>query len=450
MALYRKEYHEPIELRVESPAWLTLEHHDASLETVGEEWQVFGDYHLPTGYELAYVPSNAIVEPISSTSADSTSPEKKNSVYNLSSIYSFSTALVAIMQIIYASATLYRSRGDQVAKYGYAAFGFTVLPYLIMSFVNLLGNLVTPRYSTLYLVRTEMMDEAVQRGGYFEGTTARLEGAQLQLKQGFVFEAELQKHERQGGEERWEFKVGGVDVGSNDDELEKVKDASIVADSAPGAEAKAAADLALVVQHDGKSRKESAEKETRVKETVVEKSEDAENAGNEEAIDDADKKKPLLVIPSCYNFKGATQSRGFLSSSNPHLFDWHDRIIFWMLQLLIAAVPFIVIGGMSHFKANHSTTAQRAWIMSWLSLGMTLVLNAFLSTYIVQLGFAVHKNHRLWRTNRSGPWKHRFGWSVFGVVICMVLVCALATPAIGGLAMVAKMLREDGSCTLIG
>ncbi|KAJ5832208.1 hypothetical protein N7474_000519 [Penicillium riverlandense] len=448
MTLYRKEYHEPIELRVESPAWLTLEHHDASLESVGEEWQVFGDYHLPTGYELAYVPSNAIVESISSASADLTSPEKRNSVYNLSSIYSLSTAVVAIVQIIYASATLYRSRGDQVAKYGYAAFGFTVLPYLIMSFVNLVGNLVTPRYSTLYLVRTEMMDEAVERGGYFEGTTARLESAQLQLKHGFVFEAELQEHEHRGGEERWEFQVGGVDVGSSDDELEKVNNASIGADSAPG-EAVTAADIPLVVQHDGESPKESAEEETKVKETVEEKSEDAK-ARNKEAMDDADNKKPLLIIPSCYNFKVATQTRGFFSSSNPTLFDWHHRIIFWMLQLLIAAVPFIVIGAMSRFKANHSTTAQRAWIMSWLSLGMTLVLNAFLSNYMVRLGFAAHKSHRLWRTDRSGPLKHRFGWSVFGVVVVVVFVCAWATPTIGGFTMVAKMLRENGSCTLIG
>ncbi|KAJ5620595.1 hypothetical protein N7510_004579 [Penicillium lagena] len=448
MTSYRKEYHEPIELRVESPTWLTLEHYDASLETVGEEWQVFGDYHLPTGYELAYVPSNAIVDPISGTSAGLTSSEKRNSVYNLSSIYSFSTALVAIVQIMYASATLYRSRGDQVAKYGYAAFGFTVLPYLIMSFVNLLGNLFTPRYSTLYLVRTEMMDEAVQRGGYFEGTTARLEGAQLQLKQGFVFEAELQEHEHQGGEERWEFKVGGVQVGLNDNELERVKDAYDVADPASDTEAETAADI--VVQHDGMSPKESAEEKNKVEETVEEKSKEAENAGKEEAIDDPHKKNPLLVIPSCYNFKGATQSRGFLSSSNPTLFDRHDRIIFWMLQLLIAAVPFIVIGAMSRFKANHSTTAQRAWIMSWLSLGMTLVLNAFFSNYIVQLGLVAHKNHQRWRADRSGPWKHRFGWSVFGLVVCVVLMCALATPAIGGFTMVAKMLREDGSCTLIG
>lgn len=98
------------------------------------------------------------MEPVSSTSADSTSPEKRNLVYNLSSIYSFSTALVAIGQIIYASVTLYRLHGDLVTKYGYAAFGFTVLPYLIMSFVNLLGSLFTPGYLTLYLVRTEMMD----------------------------------------------------------------------------------------------------------------------------------------------------------------------------------------------------------------------------------------------------------------------------------------------------
>ncbi|CAL5871086.1 uncharacterized protein PFLUO_LOCUS5332 [Penicillium psychrofluorescens] len=440
-----KEYHKPIGIIVESPGWLTLEHHDTYLETVGEQWQVFGDYHLPTGYKLAYVPPNAIVEPMSSTSADSTSPEKRDSVYNLSSLYSFSTALVAIGQIIYASATLYRSRGDQVARYGYAAYGFTVLPYLTMSFVNLVGNLCTPAYSTLYLVRTEMMDEAVQRGGYFEGTIAKLEGAQLHLKQGFVFEAELQEHEHQGDEERWEFKVGDVDVGSGDDELEKVKNAPV-----RGAEVETAADDGLVVQHDGASSKESAEEETKGEKTVKDKSEDAEDAGNEKAIDDADEVEPLLVIPSCYNFKSATQSRGFLSSSNPILFSWSNRFAFWTFQFLIAAVPFVIIGAMSRFKANHSTTAQRAWIMSWMSLGMTLVLNAYLSNHVVRMGSVAHKNHRRWRTTRSGRWGHHFASSVIMVVGTVYAVCLLAVPAIGGFTMVVKMLREDGSCTLIG
>ena len=73
-------------------------------------------------------------------------------------------------QLGFACATLYRARGSQLQHYGYAAYSLTVIPYAIMSFINLTGNLVMPNYSTVYMVRSEVMDEAVARGGRFDGT----------------------------------------------------------------------------------------------------------------------------------------------------------------------------------------------------------------------------------------------------------------------------------------
>ena len=68
--------------------------------------------------------------------------------------------MVAIFQVLYASYTLYKTRGDQLSQYGYAAFGLTVIPYIIMSFLNLLGNLSTPNYLTLYLIGSPELEEA--------------------------------------------------------------------------------------------------------------------------------------------------------------------------------------------------------------------------------------------------------------------------------------------------
>ena len=63
--------------------------------------------------------------------------------------------------------------GDQIQRYGYAAFGLTVAPYLLMSIVNLLGTMLTPDYPCLYLVSSEVMDEAARReGARFEGMVA--------------------------------------------------------------------------------------------------------------------------------------------------------------------------------------------------------------------------------------------------------------------------------------
>jgi hypothetical protein len=41
---------------------------------------------------------------------------------------------------------------DQVQQYGYAAFGLTVVPYALMSIINLLGNLMLPGYPVRILV----------------------------------------------------------------------------------------------------------------------------------------------------------------------------------------------------------------------------------------------------------------------------------------------------------
>jgi len=71
--------------------------------------------------------------------------------------------MVAIAQVLYASYTLYETRGDQLNQYGYAAFGLTAIPYIIMSCVNLLGNLLTPNYPTLYLVSSPELVEALSR-----------------------------------------------------------------------------------------------------------------------------------------------------------------------------------------------------------------------------------------------------------------------------------------------
>jgi hypothetical protein len=66
------------------------------------------------------------------------------------------------VQLIFALLTLYRTRGDQLNKYGYSAFGLTVLPSFIMSSVNLAGNIVTPTYSNLYLVHSRELEEFEQ------------------------------------------------------------------------------------------------------------------------------------------------------------------------------------------------------------------------------------------------------------------------------------------------
>jgi len=87
----------------------------------------------------------------------------------LSTSNSLLKSAIAIVQLMFACFTLYRTRGGQVENYGYAAFGFTVIPYAIMSVINLTANLLTPEYPTLFMVHSDAMDLATEQQNEFDG-----------------------------------------------------------------------------------------------------------------------------------------------------------------------------------------------------------------------------------------------------------------------------------------
>ncbi len=84
------------------------------------------------------------------------SPAERSSV---SCNHNVVKVLISLAQLIYAISTLYRTRGDQVTQYGYAAFGLTVAPYAWMTFINLLGNLMCPQYDAMFLVESKSLDQ---------------------------------------------------------------------------------------------------------------------------------------------------------------------------------------------------------------------------------------------------------------------------------------------------
>lgn len=88
--------------------------------------------------------------------------------------------LISLAQSIYASYTLYQSQGDQVITYGYAVFGLTVAPFVVMSIINLVGNLLAPDYPAMYLVDSSVMAEARKRDGcHLDGVVGKLKEASV-------------------------------------------------------------------------------------------------------------------------------------------------------------------------------------------------------------------------------------------------------------------------------
>jgi hypothetical protein len=86
--------------------------------------------------------------------------------------YNVAGALIALVQVIWGIVTLYNVRANQIDLYGYGAFGLTVIPYALMSFVNLMTNLLRPGYHHLYLVHTPDMDKAAGEVGRSAGSFA--------------------------------------------------------------------------------------------------------------------------------------------------------------------------------------------------------------------------------------------------------------------------------------
>jgi hypothetical protein len=114
---------------------------DPWVEKIHESFSryIHGSHKLPPGYCLAVVPASAEFESHTDSAKDIT----------ISSNYNLVKILVSGGQSLFSSITLYRSRGDQIDRYGFAAFGLTVAPYALMAIVNLLGSMMVPSYPTM-------------------------------------------------------------------------------------------------------------------------------------------------------------------------------------------------------------------------------------------------------------------------------------------------------------
>jgi hypothetical protein len=281
----------------------------------GRGCKVHGAIKLPEGYTLEYVPSDATV-----TVPEENSSNPKVEV-QISSNYSVSKAGVALAQTVNAGFTLYKARGDQLSTYGYAAFGLTVIPYIIMSVLNLIAQAVTPDFPTFYLVHSEELEEARRRGGVFDGVIGS-------LVQSVVSE----------GDDRstWIVKE------TLEDQVFRLKKSMDSTDESPDLiELDARPDDAFTIQEQHDRRRMSA-----------------------------------MPIPSCSRF-----DRGYKFDKRHRASHWkaadHKRHNFkstktvtFVVPAAIGSLSLLIIYLLTKFSKGQSTYAQRAWTMSWLVVGI--------------------------------------------------------------------------------
>ncbi|KAF2686751.1 hypothetical protein K458DRAFT_485921 [Lentithecium fluviatile CBS 122367] len=314
--------------------------------------------------------------------------------------YDIMRGLVALVQAFLAIQTLYQTRGDQLNRYGYAAFGLTVAPYAIMSLVNLFGALSRPDYDAVYMVGSPIMvEERSRKGldGYYDGVV------------GEVFEADTDRNDS--------FADNQVEPGTHFIKS-PVKFVSI--------------DNELYASFPGWG---TTSLYTKPEDTLVKVTPSTTPASSHEGR--------ALFVPNASPFSYNRADKSALQESLPNpsaldTFKWPSKLLprstryikrSRYLAFAISLTPIILIQVLSGFKAGSSTMIQQAATMLWLAWGSAI-------------GFLVAKYEK----------RDTIGEKVDGVTeIKSVLVKAffflvLGWPAVAGWVVVAMMLKEYGRC----
>lgn len=88
---------------------------------------------------------------------------------SISASYSIVKSFVALFQLYAIIDFLIKEKSNDRINISYASYQLTVIPYGLMSLLNILCGFLTPAYPAVYMVRNTVMDEAIKRGGVFDG-----------------------------------------------------------------------------------------------------------------------------------------------------------------------------------------------------------------------------------------------------------------------------------------
>jgi len=323
-----------------------------------------------------------------------------HAIDRINSQFDIMRGLVALVQAILAIQTLYQTRGDQLDRYGFAAFGLTVAPYAVMSLVNLLGALSRPEYDAVYLVGSPVMAEERRRKGlegYYDGVV------------GEVFEADTDRNDSFADnpiEPGTQFVKSPVKFITIDNELYA---------SFP-------------------SWGTASSLYTTAEDTLIKVATSTMPAAIEGTS---------LFIPNASPFSYNRADRTPLDEALPTPaalddFKWPSKLLPRSTRYIkrsrygafaISLTPIILIQALSGFKAGSSTVMEQAITMLWLAWGSAI-------------GFLVAKYEK----------RDTIGEKVDGVTeVWSVLVKAffflvLGWPAVAGWVIVAMMLKEYGRC----
>jgi hypothetical protein len=320
--------------------------------------------------------------------------------------YSIPKSVIAIAQIIYAVMTLYQSCGNQIDTFGYSAFGLTVIPYALMSLINLIGSLVTPDYHALHLVASDVMDEAIRRGACFDGVVGRLvPETEDALGTAEVLLVNTDERSHDSLSDRDEEKKNGIIMSYCHKNSHDIFPASIVDYSSPSLSA-------FKRRKYMKKRIESISKDL----------------------------SPSIFVPSCSKFCRLS-SHDYAIDVNRTQMTCQGSFSFTRTApstlcrsaacFANATIVLAIIGAMTKFENGSATVAQSNWILHWYIFGA------------IYSGFSLDDflRRRAWPEPDWGISVKRNNWVL--IIPCFIY----GVPAIGGFVTVVQMLLQYGTCT---
>ena len=350
--------------------------------------------------------------------------------------------LASVAQLVYSSITLYRARGSQIQRYGYAAFGLSVFPYTLMSFLNLVVAIIVGEYSTLFVLRTAISDEAKRCGGTISGEIGTLAEVLPEAGQSAsVVESPVEEKSSlneievgNDGEDRHNASSLSNDgalelLGKYDVEQEhlleeatttppETRDIGSIGSGLDGSGVPTPEDPAvflsgeplvaayLRVEHDGVLVITMKGRTGRFK--LIE---------GDDAIND----DPLTFH---FHVSAVTNQENVLEREEP---PWTIfTLIFILFFLILIILPYVFIFRLSGFHNGDSTSVQRGWMMSWLVFSQISSFFGF--------GFSITD-----RDDMANP---------MNAASLAVFILVWSIPAIGGFVVVREMLLEFGTCSL--
>ena len=344
-----------------------------------ENIKVHGLCELAPGYGLSYISPN--VKVYARHYAQLGNQDIKST--RIASTHDIPRILFSLIQTVSGGYSLYKARGSQIDRYGFAAFGLTVLPYMIVSIINFIASLLSAEYETVYMVHSTMMDEMVSRGGIVDGVVGSLQENTDMESSEYNGASCIERDSRTVGFQHSDTHLQGYEVG-----VAKGRTFNILPYEPPRPPPIKKWILrvchryrqwhGLVTLYDPKSKPSVA--------------------------------GPAVDIPT----------HPTLHNLSPPWYQKHLNIFALIILALTLALPYAVIAFLTGWKANNSTSVQQNFVLVWLVHGQLQ-------------GYAVAKVERL--TGKKSTIRGLFLIFLFYGSNC---VC--------GLTIVAQEMLEFGTC----